>query len=364
VGVVGIIAPWNYPLYLCAAPLVEVLAAGNRAIVKPSELTPRFADLFAKLVGDAFREDEVAVVTGGPEVARALSELPLDHLVFTGSTAVGRLVAQAAAKNLTPVTLELGGKSPAIVDETADFSRAVPRITWGKLFNAGQTCIAPDYALVPAPRLNEFVDAVRRRAAESYPLGPADPWYTSIINDRHFARLSALVEDARGRGATVVEVGPDGARPDPASRKLPPTLVVGADRTMRVMQEEIFGPVLPVVPYTTLEGAIRFVNESDRPLALYWFGSDAGRRDEVLSNTISGGVTVNDCMLHIVQGNLPFGGVGPSGIGAYHGEHGFRRFSHERAVFTVRTPIGGSFLFHPPIGRIGEWARRALKSLG
>ncbi len=363
-GVVGIISPWNYPLYLCAGPLVEVLAAGNRALVKPSELTPAFSDYLAKAVREFFREDEVAVVTGGPDLAQAMSALPFDHLLFTGSTAVGRLVAQAAAKNLTPVTLELGGKSPAIVDEDADFGRAVPRITWGKLFNAGQTCIAPDYALVPARRLEEFVEAVRRTAASFYPGSSGDPAYTSIVNDRHFARLTALVEDARSKGARVIEVAPDGVRPDPAARKIPPTLVLGADATMRVMQEEIFGPVLPVVPYEGIEDALRFVNAGDRPLALYWFGKDGARRDEVLARTISGGVTVNDCMLHVVQGNLPFGGVGPSGIGAYHGEHGFRRFSHEKAVFQVRGPFGGSFLFHPPVGRLAEWARKLLKKLG
>ena len=363
-GVVGIISPWNYPLYLCAGPLVEILAAGNRALVKPSELTPAFSEYLKGAVAEFFREDEVAVATGGPEVAQAMSSLPFDHLLFTGSTAVGRLVAQAAAKNLTPVTLELGGKSPAIVDEDADFGRAVPRITWGKLFNAGQTCIAPDYALVPAKRMDEFVEAVRRTAATFYPRSSADPGYTSIVNDRHFARLTALVEDARAKGARVIEVAPEGVGPDPATRKIPPTLLVGTDATMRVMQEEIFGPLLPVVPYEGLEEALRFVNAGDRPLALYWFGRDGARREEVLSGTISGGVTVNDCMLHIIQGDLPFGGFGPSGIGAYHGEHGFLRFSHQKGVFEVRGPYGGSFLFHPPIGRLAGLARKLLKVLG
>ena len=363
-GVVGIISPWNYPLYLCAGPLVEVLAAGNRALVKPSELTPGFSEFLKSAVAEFFREDEVAVLTGGPEVAQAISALPLDHLVFTGSTAVGRLVAQAAAKNLTPVTLELGGKSPAIVDADADFGRAVPRITWAKLLNAGQTCIAPDYALVPAARLDEFVEAVRRTASSFYPASAADPAYTSIVSDRHFERLRALVEDARSKGARVIEVAPEGAGPDPASRKIPPTLLVGTDATMRVMQEEIFGPLLPVVPYDGLDEALRFVNAGERPLALYWFGKDGARRDEVLARTISGGVTVNDCILHITQGDLPFGGVGPSGLGAYHGEHGFLRFSHERAVFEVRGPWGGSFPFHPPIGRIAQWARKLLRMLG
>jgi coniferyl-aldehyde dehydrogenase len=363
-GVVGIISPWNYPLYLSAGPLVAVLAAGNRALVKPSELTPRFGELLKKAVSELFPEEEIAVVTGGPDVAQALTRLPLDHLVFTGSTAVGRLVARAAAENLTPVTLELGGKSPAIVDQSADFDAAVPRITWAKLFSAGQTCMAPDYALVPAARLEEFAEAVKRTAAKFYPTLDGNPSYTSVVNDRHFARLTGLVEDARVKGARVVEVRPDGWRPDPAARKLPPTLVLGADAGMRIMQEEIFGPLLPIVPYASVEEALRFVNERDRPLALYWFGRDSASRDRVLAGTISGGVTVNDCMLHVIQQNLPFGGVGPSGMGAYHGEHGFRRFSHEKAVFRVRGRFGGSFLFHPPLGRAAELARKVLARLG
>lgn len=363
-GVVGIIGPWNYPLYLSAGPLVAVVAAGNRALVKPSELTPRFGELLKKAVAELFPEEEVAVFTGGPDVAQALTRLPLDHLVFTGSTAVGRLVARAAAENLTPVTLELGGKSPALVDPSADFDAAVPRITWGKLFNAGQTCLAPDYALVPAARLEEFVEAVKRTAARFYPTLDGNPSYTSIVNDRHHARLTGLLEDARAKGARVVEITPGGARPDPATRKFPPTLVLGADGGMRILKEEIFGPLLPIVPYGSVEEAVRFVNERDRPLALYWFGRDSESRDRVLAGTISGGVTVNDCMLHVIQENLPFGGVGASGTGAYHGEHGFRRFSHEKAVFRVRGRFGGSFLFHPPLGRTAELARKVLARLG
>lgn len=363
-GVVGIISPWNYPVMLSLGPLVGVLAAGNRALMKPSELTPRFAEALKQAVSEVFREDEAAVVTGGPDVARALTELPLDHLVFTGSTAVGRIVAQAAARNLTPVTLELGGKSPAIVDPTADLAEAVPRLTWGKLFNAGQTCIAPDYALVPAGRVDEFVEAVRRTAATFYPALDANASYTAIVNDRHYSRLTSLVEDARAKGARVEEVAPAGERPGAAGRKLPPTLVLGATDEMRVMREEIFGPILPVVPYGTLDEAVCFVNQRDRPLALYWFGKSHANRDAVLSQTVSGGVTVNDCMLHIVQDGLPFGGVGASGIGAYHGEHGFRRFSHEKGVFQARGRFAGSFLFHPPYGRVAELAAKALRRLG
>ncbi len=234
-GVVGIISPWNYPLYLSVGPLVGALAAGNRALMKPSELTPRFSELLKTAVLEFFPEEEVAVVTGGPAVAQALTRLPLDHLIFTGSTAVGRLVAMAAAENLTPVTLELGGKSPVIVDQGADFDAAVPRITWAKLFNAGQTCMTPDYALVPAARLDEFVDAVKRTAASFYPTLDGNPSYTAVVNEKHYARLTGLVDDARAKGARVVEVTPDGVRPDPATRKLPPTLVLGANGGMRIM---------------------------------------------------------------------------------------------------------------------------------
>jgi coniferyl-aldehyde dehydrogenase len=335
-GVVGIISPWNYPLQLALAPLVGALAAGNRAMLKPSEFTPRLSEVLRRRIAQVFAEDEVAVVVGDADVGKAFSALPFDHLVFTGSTPVGRIVAQAAAKNLTPVTLELGGKSPAIIDASADFSRIVERIAFGKLLNAGQTCIAPDYLLVPRDRRDELVAALRAVVARMYPTIQDNPDYTSIVSDRHYQRLRDLVDDARARGAQVVELAPAGESADPARRKLAPTLLLDVDDSMRVMQEEIFGPLLPIVAVDDAQAAIDYVNAHDRPLALYWFGGDRAARDRVLAHTISGGVTINDTLLHIAQEALPFGGVGPSGQGCYHGEFGFRQFSKENPCSSSR----------------------------
>ena len=349
-GVVGIVAPWNYPYQLSIAPAVAAIAAGNRVMVKPSELTPRFSELLQHIVRQYFSEDELAVVTGGVETGRAFAELPFDHLFFTGSTAVGRMVALAAARNLTPVTLELGGKSPAILDPSCDFATVAPRLAFGKLLNAGQTCIAPDYAFVPGRRIDDFVEHMQSAVAALYPRLAANPDYTSIVSERHFARLQGLLEDARAKGARILSINPGGETIAPASRKLPPTLVLGATPEMQVMQEEIFGPILPVLPYAHIEEAIAYVNRHDRPLALYWFGSDNTNRDKVLVETISGGVTINDCIWHIAQEDQPFGGVGASGSGAYHGEWGFRTFSKEKPVFT-QSGLNGMFLMHPPYGK-------------
>jgi len=359
VGVAGIVAPWNYPLQLALGPAVAALAAGNRVMLKPSELTPRLAALLERVVGETFAEDEFATVTGGPDTGRAFVELPFDHLLFTGSTAVGRLVAQAAAKNLTPVTLELGGKSPAILDPSCDFLRAAPSIALGKLLNAGQTCIAPDYALVPAPRVDEFVSALRGSVARMYPRFVDNDDYTSIVSDGHFARLARLLADARAKGARIVELG---EAPDAARRRLPPALVLGATDDMQIMQEEIFGPLLPVVAYRGLDEAIEYVGRRERPLSLYWFGEDTANRDRVLARTISGGVTVNDCLWHFAQEDLPFGGVGASGIGAYHGETGFRTFSKEKPVF-IQSRWNGMFLMRPPYGRAFERVVALLQRL-
>ena len=355
-GVVGIISPWNYPLLLSLSPLVGVLAAGNRAMIKPSELTPAFSEALSAGIADFFAPEEVAVITGDTEVGKAFAALPFDHLVFTGSTEVGRLVAQAAAKNLTPVTLELGGKSPAIIDESCDLAAIIDRFCWGKLLNAGQTCIAPDYALVPRGQMNSFAAAVKAGMRRLYPGLPASADYTSIISERHKERLLALVEDARRLGATVIDVAED----DTVSRKLGPKILLNVTDGMRVMKEEIFGPLLPVVGYDSLQEAITFVNRRDRPLALYWFGTDRAHREQVLAQTISGGVTINDTLLHLVQDNLPFGGVGPSGQGHYHGGHGFRQFSKEKPVF-LQGGLSGIELFHPPYGphldRLLRWVR-------
>ena len=362
-GVVGIISPWNYPLQLALAPLVGALAAGNRAMLKPSELTPRLSEVLRRRIAEVFAEDEVAVVVGDAEVGKAFSALPFDHLVFTGSTPVGRLVAQAAAKNLTPVTLELGGKSPAIVDASADVARIAERIAFGKLLNAGQTCIAPDYLLVPRGRRDALVAALRATVARMYPTIQDNPDYTSIVSDRHYRRLRDLIDDARARGAQVVELAPAGEPADPARRKLAPTLLLDVDDSMRVMQEEIFGPLLPIVAVENAQAAIDYVNAHDRPLALYWFGEDRAARERVLANTISGGVTINDTLLHIAQESLPFGGVGPSGQGHYHGEFGFRQFSKEKPVF-IQSRLSGVKLLYPPYGALTEKMLKVLARIG
>jgi coniferyl-aldehyde dehydrogenase len=353
-GVVGIIAPWNYPLQLTLAPAIGAIAAGNRVIIKPSELVPHFSALLKDLVAQKFDACEMTVTGVEDEVAKAFATLPFDHLVFTGSTRVGRLVAEAAGRNLTPLTLELGGKSPAIIDASADLDEAAERVAYGKLLNAGQTCIAPDYVLAPEASVQAFAEKVRAQMRRMFGTDPANKDYTSIISDRHYARLEGLVADAVGRGATILQPGkPD----DPnwkAHRKFPPTLIVGASEAMAVMQEEIFGPVLPVLGYRDPAEAIAFVNKRDRPLALYWFGKDGAARDAVLARTVSGGVTVNDCLFHFTQVNQPMGGVGPSGTGAYHGEWGFRTFSKLKPVF-YRSKLNRLADLYPPYG--GKIAR-------
>ncbi len=359
-GVVGIIAPWNYPLNLMLSPLVGALAAGNRAMLKPSELTPRFSEVLDAAVQEFFAEDEVAVITGGPEVAAAFGAAPFDHLVFTGSTAVGRRVAEAAARNLTPVTLELGGKSPAIIDASVDLDSAVPRLIWGKLLNSGQTCVAPDYALVPRDRVEAFVAAAKAAAAKQYPSLAGNPDYTTIISDRHFDRLSGLIDEARAKGAEVIELV---AGTDVAKRILAPVVVTGANDTMALMREEIFGPILPVIPYDTLDEALAFINARDRPLALYWFGSDKGAEARVLNGTISGGVTINDTILHLAQDNLPFGGVGASGYGHYHGEAGFVALSKEKPVLR-QARLSAVALLYPPYGKVASLLLKVLARFG
>jgi coniferyl-aldehyde dehydrogenase len=358
-GVVGVIGPWNYPVQLAFVPLVTALAAGNRVFLKPSELTPRTSALLTELLHGAFPEDLVRVVVGGAEVGQAFSALPFDHLFFTGSTAVGRHVMRAAAENLTPVTLELGGKSPAIVHRDASLGNAVERIAFAKCLNAGQTCIAVDYALVPRERVDAFVNAYREQVSAFFPSGLAsNPDYTAIVNARHRERLEGLLADAEAKGATVVPLGPteDALA---ASGKLPPTLVLDADPSMDILQEEIFGPVLPIVPYDTLDDAIAWVNDRPRPLALYYFDTDRGRADHVLAQTHAGGACINDTLLHIAQDDLPFGGIGASGLGAYHGREGFLTFSHAKAVFHQRR-VRFTKLFNPPYGRTIRTILRAV----
>jgi len=353
-GVVGIIAPWNYPLQLTLAPAIGAIAAGNRVLIKPSELSPHFSALLKETVAARFDATEMLVTGTEEDVAKAFAHLPFDHLVFTGSTRVGRLVAEAAGRNLTPVTLELGGKSPAIVDVSADLEEAAERIAYGKLLNAGQTCIAPDYALVPENALQSFAEKVRAQMRRMFGADPSNKDYTSIISDRHYARLESLVADAAQRGAKILQPAKADDPNWKAHRKFPPTLIVGATEAMTSMQEEIFGPVLPVLGYRDAAEAIAFVNARDRPLALYWFGKDRAARDEVLARTISGGVTINDCLFHFAQINQPMGGVGASGTGVYHGEWGFRTFSKLKPVF-YRSKFNRLADLYPPYG--GKIAR-------
>ena len=348
-GVVGIISPWNYPLQLAVMPLIAALGAGNRAMVKPSEYTPRFSDLFKEVLGKIFSDEQVHVAVGGVEVAQEFSNLPFDHLLFTGSTNVGRIVAQAAAKNLTPVTLELGGKSPTIIDDSADMATSVARITNGKLLNAGQTCVAPDYVLMPSSKIDSFSDAMIAQAETFYPEVAGNPDYTSIIADSHYARLQSLLEDAENKGARIRVAGDDDKQQLAKERRIPLTIVTETTPDMKIMQEEIFGPLLPVVPSDSLDDSLDYVQKRERPLALYWFGSDKQKENRVLNESISGGVSINDVAWHVIQEDIPFGGVGPSGMGSYHGEHGFNTFSHLKGVFTQSRFSQGKQL-HPPYG--------------
>ena len=348
-GVVGIVVPWNYPLYLAVGPLVSALAAGNRVMIKMSESAPATGELLARLIAARFDPAALTVVNGGPDVAREFVALPFDHLLFTGSTEVGRQVMRAASANLTPVTLELGGKSPAIVGRGIGIEEAADRIAFGKCLNAGQTCIAPDYALVPEEQVEAFANAARAAVARLYPRLRDNPDYTAIIDARHRARLAGYLDEAKAGGARVIEINPAG-EDFAGSPKMPPTLVLDAPADARIMREEIFGPLLPVVPYKSLDDAIAYVNARPRPLALYVFDHDRAAIDRVLERTVSGGVTVNETILHIAQDDLPFGGVGPSGMGEYHGRAGFETFSKRKAVF-FQPRLNGLKLFRPPYGK-------------
>jgi len=349
-GVVGIIAPWNYPIQLAIVPLLFAIAAGNRVLIKPSELTPRTASALSSMLAEVFPPDIVSVVEGGPEVGIAFTKLPFDHIFFTGSTAVGRHVMRAAAENLVPVTLELGGKSPAIIHDDYSIEKAADRIVYGKFLNAGQTCIAPDYVLCPADKLDRFEQAFRASVGAMYPSIAENRDYTSIVADRHYDRLMGLLADAKERGARVVEINPLGETLEAAKRKIAPTLVFDVPDDANILEEEIFGPLLPVIPYKNLEDAIAYVNARPRPLALYYFDDDNGRIDQVLSKTTSGGAAINDTLLHVAQEDLPFGGVGPSGLGSYHGPEGFKTFSHQKGVFE-QARLNTTGLLTPPYGK-------------
>ncbi|MEQ9363998.1 MAG: coniferyl aldehyde dehydrogenase [Leptospirales bacterium] len=363
-GVVGIMSPWNYPLHLTIAPLAAAVAAGNRVMIKMSEHTPNTTALLKRLISENFRADEICVIAGEADVARRFAALAFDHLLFTGSTEVGKAVMRAASENLTPVTLELSGKSPAIVDVGYNLAEAARRIVWGKLLNAGQTCVAPDYVLVPEGEEDRFSQLALNAAEEAYPALVENPQYTSIINDAQYARIQEMIADARGRGARILQARAQDAElaRDPQFRKLPLTIVLDSTMEMRVLYEEIFGPVLPVLGYRDTAEAVAYVNERPRPLALYLFTHNHKTKRRVLEETVSGGVTVNDSLLHYLQDDLPFGGVGASGMGSYHGREGFESFSHKKAVFSQRGAFGftGAKLLYPPYGRLAGLLERVM----
>ncbi|WP_440973540.1 coniferyl aldehyde dehydrogenase [Pseudomonas koreensis] len=344
-GVVGIIVPWNYPLYLAIGPLVGALAAGNRVMLKLSESTPATGLLLKALLARIFPEDLVCVVLGESDVGVAFSRLRFDHLLFTGATSIGKHVMRAAAENLTPVTLELGGKSPAIVSHDVPLKDAAERIAFGKTLNAGQTCVAPDYVLVPQDRVGAFVEAYRQVVNRFYPTLADNPDYTAIINERQLARLNSYVSDATSKGALLIPLFEQGQ-----GRRMPHSLLLNVTDEMTVMQDEIFGPLLPIVPYQDLDQAFAYINQRPRPLALYYFGYDKREQNRVLHETHSGGVCLNDTLLHVAQDDMPFGGIGPSGMGHYHGHEGFLTFSKAKGVL-IKQRFNAAKLIYPPYGK-------------
>ena len=352
-GVVGVVAPWNFPIGMVMVPMAGILAAGNRAMIKPSEFTENVSGLFAQVVPKYFADEEMAVFTGGPEVGMAFSKLAFDHMIFTGATGVGRHIMRAAADNLVPVTLELGGKSPTLIGRSADKKKAGERIALGKMMNAGQICLAPDYLLVAKDQEMEMIEAVKAAVANQYPTLLANDDYTSVVNGRNHDRLLSYLADAREKGAELIQVNPaDEDFAGSNGNKMPLTIVRNVTDDMKVMQEEIFGPILPVMTYSSMDEAIEYVNDHDRPLGLYYFGSDKAEEDRVLSRTVSGGVTINDVVFHNAMEDLPFGGVGPSGMGNYHGQDGFKTFSHMRAIFRqTGIDVAGIGGFKAPYGK-------------
>jgi len=356
-GVVGVIAPWNFPLGMVFEPLAGVIAAGNRAMIKPSEFTPATSQLIDEMVSKTFDPAEIAVVTGGPEIGQAFSSLAFDHMVFTGATSVARHIMAAASKNLVPVTLELGGKSPTIISETADLREAIERIMVGKMLNAGQVCIAPDYVMLPEGKMDEAVAIAREVVAQMYPTLLNNEQYTAMLNERHFQRMQKNIDDANDRGAQIVAINP--ANEDFSvnpTQKIPPTLILNPDDDALCMQDEIFGPLLPLKTYTKFEDVISYINARPRPLAAYYFGKDSTEEHRFLTGTTSGGACVNDVMFHMLQKDLPFGGVGPSGMGSYHGIEGFKAFSHAKSVYKQpgKIPVTKLAGFMPPYGDASE----------
>jgi coniferyl-aldehyde dehydrogenase len=350
-GVIGVISPWNFPVNLTFTPLAGVFAAGNRCMIKPSEFTEATSEVMRKAIAQYYSEEEVAVITGGPDVGAEFTKLPFDHILFTGATSVARHVMRAAADNLVPLTLELGGKSPVVLGRSADLQKAANRIMAGKTLNAGQICLAPDYAFVPKEKTSEFVAAATKAVEAMYPTGLKDnDDYTSIVNQRHYDRIMGYIDEAKSKGAQVVEINPTGENfAQQPHHKIPPHIIVDPSDDLSVMQDEIFGPILPIKSYSDTKQVVDYINAHDRPLGLYYFGEDAAEKDLVLNNTTSGGVTVNDVVFHVAQEDLPFGGVGPSGMGSYHGREGFLEFSHKKAVYT-QTGSEMLAMMRPPYG--------------
>ncbi|MBL4833448.1 MAG: coniferyl aldehyde dehydrogenase [Pseudomonas sp.] len=347
-GVVGVIVPWNYPLYLAMGPLTGALAAGNRVLIKMSESTPETARVFAQMLSDIFAEDQVAVITGEAEVGMAFSRLPLDHLLFTGATSIGKHVMRAAAENLTPVTLELGGKSPAIVSKDVPIADAAERIAFGKGVNAGQTCVAPDYVLCPRERVEDLVEALRSQFARLYPTLRDNADYTQVVNPRQFQRIQGYLQDARDKGAKIIELNPAEEILE-GTRILAPTLLLDVTDEMKIMHEEIFGPLMPILPYDRIEEAMDYIADRPRPLALYYFGYDKAEQERLMNQTHAGGMCINDTILHVAQDDMPFGGIGPSGMGHYHGHEGFLTFSKAKGVY-IKQRFNGARPIYPPYG--------------
>ncbi|MFP5384379.1 MAG: coniferyl aldehyde dehydrogenase [Gammaproteobacteria bacterium] len=332
VGVVGVVVPWNYPIFLATGPLTAALAAGNRVMIKMSSFTPALGEAFRKMIAENFSEDHVCVINGKGEISDAFSRLPFDHILFTGSTAVGRQIMSYASANLTPVTLELGGKSPTIIHESFPIKDAVPRIAFGKCWNAGQTCVAPDHLLCPRGKVDEFVREFTAQVGAMYPSGLLNnPDYTSVVNEKQYTRIQGYLQDAREKGAKIIEINPTNETFE-NTRKMPVTLALNVTEDMELMKNEIFGPVLPIIPYDSLDEAINYVNSHPRPLAFYYFDYNSARAEFVETHTHSGGMCINDTLSHVGVDDLPFGGVGPAGMGRYHGKEGFMTLSNARAV--------------------------------
>ncbi len=356
-GVVGIISPWNFPVSMVFAPMAGALAAGNRVMIKPSEFTPATSEVLAELIKDAYDPKEVVLFTGGPEVGQAFSNLPLDHLLFTGATSVARHIMAAAARNLVPVTLELGGKSPVIISRTADLEKSMSRIMMGKTMNAGQICLAPDYLLVPEEKLHDVIATAQKVVATMYPRLLDNGQYTSVVNQRHYQRLTGYLAEAEERGVKTIAINPAGEdfSQQQGTYKIPPTLIPEPPEDLKLLQEEIFGPLLPIRTYREFAECIDYINSKPRALAVYYFGADDAEQTMAETRTISGGMCINDVVMHVAQEDLPFGGVGPSGMGSYHGIEGFRTFSHAKSIYRqTRVDFGKLSGLLPPYGKATE----------